>query len=155
MEIIPVYQQLLKVLPSDIDELNHANNICYVRWMQEVALQHSAAIGWSTKQYTDLGATWVVRRHCIDYLHQGFLEDTVLAETWISDMKNVSSVRRYRFTRLTDGLVLAKAETRWGFISLVTGRPTRIPPAMFTIFQQCLEGVDPMKFSLDSFQGNK
>ena len=148
-QLIPVYCHHYFVVPSDIDGLNHANNICYVRWMQDIAIHHSTAIGWSQDHYIEFGASWVVRQHCINYLHQGFLDDEVLGETWISQMKNVTSVRRYRFTRGSDGLVLATAETRWGFISLQTGRPTRIPPEMFETFQKCIEKVDTAKYPIE------
>lgn len=132
---IALYKEEIEVLPQDIDALNHANNVCYVHWMQEVAVNHSAALGWPTERYTQFGAGWVVRRHTIDYLNQAHLGDRILAETWIAEMKNVSSVRRYRFTRISDQKLVATAETRWGFVSLRTGRPTRVPPEMHTLFQ--------------------
>ncbi|MDD3587287.1 MAG: thioesterase family protein [Thermoguttaceae bacterium] len=133
---VPVYQTIIEVLPKDIDELNHANNVCYVHWMQEIAIEHSAALGWPTSRYTEEGIAWVVRRHTIDYLNQAHLGDKILAETWVAEMKNVSSIRRYRFTRIADQALVATAETRWGFVSLTTGRPTRVPAEMHTIFIQ-------------------
>ncbi|MDO5553479.1 MAG: thioesterase family protein [Planctomycetia bacterium] len=138
-EIIPVYCLTHVVSKDDIDVLNHANNVCYVHWMQDVALAHSAALGWPTERYTTLGSTWVARRHTIDYLHQAFLGDELLVQTWVSEMKNVSSVRRYQFTRKSDNVIVAAAQTRWGFVSMATGRPTRLPREMQQTFQLSLE----------------
>ena len=146
---VPVYQTIIEVLPKDIDELNHANNVCYVHWMQEIAIHHSTALGWPTSRYTEEGTAWVARRHTVDYLNQAFLGDQILAETWIAEMKNVSSIRRYRFTRVSDHALLATAETRWGFVSLTTGRPTKVPPEMHAIFIQNMP-CDPNAASDDS-----
>lgn len=121
-------------MPSDADEFQHANNTRYVHWMQQVAVAHSAALGWDAERYLSVGAMWVARRHIIDYIHPIYPGETMLAETWIPEMKNVSSTRKYRFTRLTDGLLIAEAETRWGFVSSRTGRPMRVPEELKTLF---------------------
>ncbi|MFN9865141.1 MAG: acyl-CoA thioesterase, partial [Bacteroidota bacterium] len=33
-----------QVNPQDIDELNHVNNVVYVRWVQEIAQAHWDAV---------------------------------------------------------------------------------------------------------------
>ena len=53
---------------ADIDMLGHASNIAYLRWVQDVAVAHSAAVGLDMEGYSQLGAVFVVRRHEIDYL---------------------------------------------------------------------------------------
>lgn len=131
---IPIFRQQIRVLPSDSDGFDHANNTRYVHWMQQVAVGHSTALGWSEEKYHRLGAIWVVRRHIIDYIHPVFPGETILAETWVSEMKNVSSVRKYRFVREPDGRLLAEAETRWGFIDFSTGRPKRVPEEIQRLF---------------------
>ena len=57
------------VCDDEIDVLGHANNVCYVAWMQDAALAHSAAQGWPAEAYGRLGMGWVVRSHAIEY-HQ-------------------------------------------------------------------------------------
>ena len=53
------------VVAEDIDELGHAGNYHYVKWMQRAAVAHSTANGWSHEDYQRLGAGWVVRAHRI------------------------------------------------------------------------------------------
>lgn len=131
---IPVYREEILVVPSDADEFAHANNTRYVHWMQQVATAHSAAFGWTAERYLALGAIWVARRHIIDYIHPIYPGETLLAETWVPEMKNVSSTRKYRFTRKSDGVLISNAETRWGFVDFKTGRPTRVPAELFELF---------------------
>ncbi|MDO4586476.1 MAG: acyl-CoA thioesterase [Planctomycetia bacterium] len=133
---IPIYQETIQVQSSDIDEFGHVNNVCYVHWMQEIATNHSAAVGWTVQRYTELGIMWVARRHTVDYLHPAFLNDEILAETWVTEMKNVSSIRAYRFTRKSDQVVLATAETRWGFVSTKSGKLMKILPEIQYIFSE-------------------
>ena len=99
---IPVYEHLVVVIPSDIDENKHANNVCFVRWMQEAAVAHSAANGWTSERYSELGLAWVARRHTVDYLRPALEGDEITVQTWVASWKNVSSVRKYKFIRNSD-----------------------------------------------------
>ena len=124
---IPVYEYRILVASSDIDENNHANNVCFVRWMQEAAIAHSTANGWSSERYTELGQAWVARRHTVEYLRPALEGDRITVQTWVDTWKNVSSIRKYRFLRDCDSAVLAIAETNWAFVNSSTGRPAKIP----------------------------
>jgi len=114
--------------------LGHANNVVYVAWLQTAAVGHSAAQGWPGPRYRELGQGWVVRSHAIEYLLPAFAGDHVVVETWVSSMRKVTSLRRYRIVRGGDGALLATAETNWAFVDLATGKPVRIPPEIAAAF---------------------
>ena len=139
--VIPVFTTEIVVLPSDTDEFHHANNTRYVHWMQELATAHSAALGWDAPRYLSLGVMWVARRHIIEYISPAFVNDRLLVETWVYDLKKITSTRKYRFTRMRDGQRIAEAETRWAMVSAETGRPARIPDGIGKIFIPL--GTDP------------
>jgi acyl-CoA thioester hydrolase len=111
----------------EIDEQGHANNVAFVAWLQAAAIAHSAALGWTTQRYRELGKGWVVRSHAIEYLRPALAGEKIVVETHVADMKKVTSQRVYRVVRLADRELLAKAETNWAFVDYATGRPTRIP----------------------------
>ncbi|MDO4574031.1 MAG: thioesterase family protein [Planctomycetia bacterium] len=134
MENRIAYRKEINIIPGYLDAMQHVNNVWYVQWMQDVAIEHSTAQGWGTQQYLDFGAAWFVRRHTIDYIHPLKAGDTVVVETWVQEMKHVSCLRQYRFTRAADNEIIATAETKWGLVSLSTGRPTRIPAEMLERF---------------------
>jgi acyl-CoA thioester hydrolase len=117
-----------KVLSSEIDELEHANNAAYVNWMQAAAIAHSTAQGWPSERYWNASYAWVARSHKIDYLLPAFAGDQLVVRTWVADMQRVSSLRRYEIIRESDGTVLARAETRWAFIDLKSRKLVRVPP---------------------------
>ena len=123
-----IFHHYHRVLDSEIDELDHANNAAYVNWMQAAAIAHSTAQGWPSERYWNASFAWVARSHRIDYLHPAFAGDELVVRTWVADMQRVSSLRRYEIVRESDHTVVARAETRWAFVDLKCRKPARIPP---------------------------
>lgn len=121
------------VTKEDIDELGHAGNFHYIRWMQHAAIAHSGANGWTAGDYRELGSGWVVRSHKITYLKPAFEGEALVIRTWVANMKPATSLRLYEI-RNGAGEVLARAETDWAFISYQSLRPTRIPPKVANSF---------------------
>src|SRR6478735_7294864 len=81
----PSFAYVLDVVVSEssIDELGHASNIAYVKWIQDVAIAHSTAVGLDLDAYRGLGGAFVVRRHEIDYLRPLLRGDRIQVRTWI------------------------------------------------------------------------
>lgn len=116
-----------RVEPGDVDELQHVNNLVYLRWVQDVAVAHSAAVGLGLQTYLDRGASFVVRRHEIDYLRPALKDDEVDATTQVIAVTPATAERFTTIRRLSDGALLARANTLWAFVDLTNGRPVRIP----------------------------
>ena len=130
-----IYSKGFAVPPEAIDLQGHVNNLAYVGWMQDIAIEHSAAAGWPMARYLELGSGWVVRSHFIEYLRPGFAGDLLGAHTWVPRFDQRSTPRCYLFVREADGQVLARAETLWVFVNLATGRRCPIPPALLAAFE--------------------
>ena len=124
------------IVPEDaIDGNGHVNNVTYVQWMQDIAIMHSDQQGGTLDKYQELASSWVVRTHQIEYLAPAFAGEEVEALTWVSDMRRVSSLRKYKFRRASDQMLLAKAETRWVYVDISTGRPISIHPEIAESFE--------------------
>jgi acyl-CoA thioesterase FadM len=63
-----VYSKRFAIPADAIDRQGHVNNLACISWMQDVAIEHSAAAGWPMERYLALGAGWVVRSHFVEYL---------------------------------------------------------------------------------------
>jgi acyl-CoA thioester hydrolase len=123
-------------VPADVIDVNgHVNNLAYLRWMQESAIDHSAAQGWPMERYQQSGTGWVVRSHSIEYLAPAFLGDELTLLTWVIGFARHASPRRYLFWRARDRQVIARSETLWIFVNARTGRPERIPPDVAEAFE--------------------
>jgi acyl-CoA thioester hydrolase len=72
------------VRDDEIDAQGHTNSVCYVAWMQDAALAHSAAQGWPAEAYQRLSMGWVVRSHAIEYHQPALVGDRIVVRTWVS-----------------------------------------------------------------------
>src|SRR3954468_3925811 len=95
-----VFTLAIEVGEDDIDMLGHASNIAYVRWVQDVAVAHSAAVGLDMEKYSQLGAVFVVRRHEIDYLRPVVRGETLQLRTWIDSASAAKCKRATEIVRV-------------------------------------------------------
>jgi acyl-CoA thioester hydrolase len=100
--------------------------------MQDIAVEHYASIGGIEAQGSD--ATWFVREHKVEYLLPAFAGEEIEIKTWVENIRRVRSLRKYEFTRKSDGKLLVRGETDWVFVDVRTGRPLPIPNKVFKVF---------------------
>jgi acyl-CoA thioester hydrolase len=124
----------LTVGASAIDANGHANNVEFVRWMQEAAVAHADAAG-CTAATVAAGGAWVVRSHRIEYLRPAFAGDRLAVVTWVADFRRAFSLRKYEFVRPVDNSVLARGETDWVYVDAAAGRPRSIPGPIVAMFE--------------------
>ncbi len=125
------YSYTILVSENEIDELNHVNNMYYLKYVQNAAKVHWGKL---SNQAIDKKYVWVVLRHEIDYLFPAKLNDKLTVTTWIGRSYGVKSER---FVEIKKGnRTVVKAKTIWCLLSKKTMRPVRIPSEIF----QLLEG---------------
>ena len=135
MPISKIYSKTFIIPANAIDENGHVNNVAYVQWMQDIAVEHYASIG-GTNPMQLVGATWVVREHRIEYLLPAFAGEEIEIRTWVENIRRVRSLRKYEFIRKTDGKILVRGETDWVFVDLQTGAPRAIPDEVSKVFAE-------------------
>jgi acyl-CoA thioester hydrolase len=126
-----VFQLKIVVQPEDIDDLNHVNNVVYLRYVQDVASAHwnnIAPEGFREKY------SWVVLRHEIDYKNAAILGDEIIAETWVSSCEGFRSERNVELHHAKTGKLLAKAKTTWCLLNAGTKKPRKIEKDITDIF---------------------
>ncbi len=134
MPISSAYSKIITVSKTAIDENGHVNNVAYVQWMQDIAVEHYAFIGGIEAQGPN--STWVVREHRIEYFLPAFAGEEIEIKTWVESIRRVRSLRKYEFTRKSDSKILVKGETDWVFVDVNTGAPRAIPEEVNTIFSR-------------------
>ena len=142
MPLSNIYTKTITIAPTAIDENGHVNNVTYVQWMQDIAVEHYSSIGGIQAQGPD--ATWVVREHKIEYLLPAFAGEEIEIRTWVENIRRVRSLRKYEFVRKADGKTLVKGETDWVFMDVKTGSPRAVPEEVSKIFTpSALPGTSP------------
>ncbi|HLT04036.1 MAG TPA: thioesterase family protein [Pseudomonas sp.] len=134
----------LEVVANDIDELGHANNAVYVRWMERCAWSHSQSLGLDLAAYRQLDRAMAIVRHEVDYLAAAYQGERLRMGTWIveSDHK-LRMLRRFQLIRPADGVTLLRAQTTFACIELSTGRPRRMPAEFVEGYGQALVATQP------------
>lgn len=115
------FSHKIRVGESDLDRLNHVNNVVYLQWVNDISEKH-----WNLLADEDLRKKyfWVVLRHEIDYLNQAVKGDEIAVVTWVGASKGVRSVRHVEM--FIEQKPLIRASSTWCLMDAKTGRPTRI-----------------------------
>lgn len=128
----PTYTKTITIPDSAIDENRHVNNVVYVHWMQDIAVEHYASIGGVEAQ--GINTRWIIREHKIEYLSPAFAGEEIEIKTWVENTCRVRSLRKYEFIRKLDGKVLVRGETDWMFVEVKTGSPRAISNEVARVF---------------------
>jgi acyl-CoA thioester hydrolase len=119
---------------EEADELGHASNEAYLRWMNAAAVAHSTELGWPTQRYLAQGQGWVVRRHELEYFRPARPGMEIVVRTWVRSFEKASSWRCYDIEASREPLRLASGRTLWVWINYQTGRLGRIPAEVRAAF---------------------
>ncbi len=126
-----IYEETLIVKKEDLDELDHVNNVRYVRWMEDIAKSH-----WEKKAPREVKNKylWMVVRHEIDYKGQAFKGDELLVQTYVGEHTHVTSQRHVVIRNKNTNQILIKALSTWCLLDAKTRKPARIDVGMFRDF---------------------
>src|SRR5215218_9458355 len=153
----PRFAAYFRVRHYEADAVGHVNNAAYLHYLEQAAIEHSAAVGYPLGRYRELGTLFIVRRHEVDYLRPASPGDVLEVVTWAEEIRGPRAVRAYEVYRHgqaasdvgtvpvpADGLLppthvpasepLVRARTQWMYISLESGRPLRVPAELVGAF---------------------
>jgi acyl-CoA thioester hydrolase len=130
------HTRTFRVRHYECDTYGHVNAPNYLRYMQEAALDASAAVGYDEARYNELGSMWLIRETDIEYLSALRYGDSVEVTTWVEDFRRVRSRRRYDLVKVGTGEKVAQAATDWVYIDRTSGQPMHIPQVMIDAFME-------------------
>jgi acyl-CoA thioester hydrolase len=141
---VSIHRYDLVVPAASVDANGHVNNVQYVQWMQDAAQSHADASG-CTRATRAAGAHWVVRTHRIEYFRPAFGGEPLAVLTWVADFRRVRSLRKYKFFRIADGVLLAAGQTDWVFVDAKTGYPRSAPAEVMGVFRVVAPDDEPRR----------
>ncbi|MEM7118618.1 MAG: thioesterase family protein [Chloroflexota bacterium] len=128
------YERTFKIRHYECDAYGHVNHANYVRYMQETAMDASAAVGYDLARYAEMGRQWFIYETDVTYLRPLAYGDSVIVKTWVESFRRVRSRRAYELRLADTGEVMATATTDWVFLNTETGQPASVPTAMIAAF---------------------
>jgi acyl-CoA thioester hydrolase len=128
------YTTSWRVRSYELDANGHVNNSVYVAYAEEVANQHSEALGFGRAWTRDNAGAWVVRRHKITYFLAATYGDELQLTTEVQHMRGARAIRNTVIRLVQDGSLVVEMQTEWVWIRLSDRRPSRIPAAALAAF---------------------
>jgi len=134
----------LEILVSeeDTDELGHANNVVYVRWLEDISWAHVKSLGMTWALHEETGKAMAITRTEIDYLASANPGDRLIMGTWLTGFDGrFRSARQFQLVRPADGKTLVRAVSTHACVDLKTQRPSRAPKEFADILKAaCVTG---------------
>jgi acyl-CoA thioester hydrolase len=144
-----IHERSFRVRLYECDAYGHVNHANYLRYMQEAAVDASAAIGFDMAWYNTMERFWLILESGITYLRPLQYEDSVIVRTWVSDFRRATSRRRYELRVAGSNELAAEGHSDWVYLDAKTLRPVRVPQEMVDAFT--LPGGLPEHSARDSF----
>jgi acyl-CoA thioester hydrolase len=133
------FAQQIRVSPEDTDRLGHANNVVYLRWLEEVSWAHIESLGMTWAMHEQTGKAMAITRTEIDYLASANAGDVLELGTWLTDFDGrFRSARQFQLIRKSDGKTLVRALSTHACVDMKSQRPSRMPPEFKRILASVL-----------------
>ena len=117
-----IFTKELKVQESHLDNLQHVNNVVFVQWIQDIAVEAWMDKFKGTPYENEL---WVVFEHYITYKKPALLNDQLTLKTFVESPEGLRFPRIVEIYRKEQLIVFAR--TQWVNIEPNTHRPKRMP----------------------------
>lgn len=122
------FTMTIDVGDEDTDRLGHANNVVYVRWLEEISWQHIDSLGMSWELHEQTGKAMAITRTEIDYLAAANAGDRLVLGTWLTGFDGrFRSARQFQLVRESDGKTLVRAVSTHACVNMKSQRPARMP----------------------------
>ncbi|WP_196891719.1 acyl-CoA thioesterase [Aureivirga marina] len=119
------FKMEIVVRNSDLDDLNHVNNVRYVKWMEDVAKAHWFHL--LEKNNLENKYIWVVANHFVEYKRPALLDYKLSLETYLTGFEENHCYRMIEIKNAETGKIMIQSKSKWCYIDSKTNRPAPIP----------------------------
>jgi acyl-CoA thioester hydrolase len=127
---LPFFTETFEVKKEEIDDLDHVNNVVYVKWANDIAIKH-----WRTVAGTSLleQYDWFMIKHSLEYKRAAMMGDLIKVVTQVGRATNV---KYQRFIEIRDAItdqLLVSSVSDWCAVDK-NGKPKRISEELLKAF---------------------
>ena len=116
-----IYEKKISVTEQHIDGNNHVNNVQYVHWVEEIAVEHWDSVKHQLGYPNDI---WMLLDHHIQYKKQVYLGDIITVKTYPKLPEGIRQPRKVEFYR--NGELVVDSLTLWIFMDKETMKIKRL-----------------------------
>lgn len=128
------FRQSVRVRSYEVGQdgrLRVGNLLRYLEW---VATEASASVGFTADWYVRQGTAWVVREMDVLLGALPAVATELEMATWVADFKRVQALREYAVWCADSGLLVARAQARWAYVDRARATPVRLPDELSAVF---------------------
>ena len=128
---LPTFSKTFEVKAEEIDNLDHVNNVVYVQWVNDIAVEH-----WTTVASQKLLDTydWFMIKHNLEYKGAAVLGDLVKIITQVGRATNVRYERLIEIRNAVTDQLLVKSISDWCAVDK-KGKPLKISDELREAFE--------------------
>lgn len=131
-----IFRHNLTVDEKPENYIRHVNNLRYLEWFIDTAIEHANTLGWGAEVCKKIGLAWVAKSHQIEYMAPAYQKDKLQITTWIDKVTPTRITRCYECKR--DDKLLAKASTIWVLVDYEGEKARAIPTQIKAKFEELL-----------------
>jgi acyl-CoA thioester hydrolase len=113
----------------DLDSYAHVNNVIYVNYAEEAAMQDFSSRGWTLARLAEANLTIAMRRVHILYLSIAAWGETLTISTHMLNLNDTGGSRYVGITR-PDGSPVAECITDWELVDRKSGQTQPLPDGL-------------------------
>jgi acyl-CoA thioester hydrolase len=122
-----IHRTPISVRFYELDPYGHLNHSVYIQYFEVGRIDLFASFGWTLGGLADLGTQVVVSSITTNFLSAGVEGDQLVVESWVEDVKRVTTTFGQRIMR---GDTVLAEQTVVGACLNTEGRPMRFPAEM-------------------------
>ena len=127
-----VHEQPVRIYYEDTDSTGFVYHANYLRFAERARTDMLRDFGFDhTRLAQRDGVAFVVRSLSVDFLRPAHLDDLLLVQTRVTEMRGASMRMEQRLCR--NGIDLVRITLKLACIT-VDGRATRVPPQLYAVF---------------------
>lgn len=128
------YTLALQVRSYEVMRNGSISPATLLRYLEYVATEASAYLGFDYRWYETHGSAWVVREMSLSLARLPGIDDDLMLATWLSDYRRVQATREYAAWDRRTGRHVARAQARWAYIDRHRGVPMRVHDELLARF---------------------
>ena len=127
-----IYEKRFTVKEKKENYIRHVNNLRYLEWFIDTAIEHAEVMGWGMQTCKKLNLAWVAISHNIEYKRPAYQNDELCIKTYITKVTPTRITREYECYRGEE--LLSKAQSVWVLVDYEGERPRALPKEIKTKF---------------------
>lgn len=152
-----VYEHMYTIDYIDIDENNRLTTRNFIKYMQEIAGEHSSSVGYGLDDLIKVNMAWIILNWKVTIFSRPKCKDRIIIKTWVSKFDKIYSFREFEVYDESNNLI-AIASSKWVLKNHSTKTIVRISPEIIEaydcvnkcVFENCLDKKVSIPDSFDS-----